>query len=267
MERITGKIPTGSLNHSLTRVRAAVVSWWNGRGSDESQNTSTKRTGSETSDGGRKRRCLHEEPKTEAKQHLGTGEKPLSLQQYRNIKKTIATSMWRRYPKKSVRRHQRLVWRRRLLTSVKEYPDILLRFPELIRAYPELSEYPTTKPYISLAVAKTGKERRRLRQRLTPRQWLKDDRAFCLNYWDHACAACGTSGPLQFDHWIPLAHYPECPGTVPNNMIPLCPTCNGHKHARNPQEWLIWQFGETRGADIQKRIEAYLELAEKRQNT
>jgi hypothetical protein len=79
------------------------------------------------------------------------------------------------------------------------------------------------------------------------------------------CAACGRPPGLWHtiaaDHWIPLIS-PDCPGTVPHNMVPLCHGvggCNNIKNDKPAAKWLAEQFGKRKGKAIQRRIEAFLE--------
>lgn len=56
-------------------------------------------------------------------------------------------------------------------------------------------------------------------------------------YFGFKCAFCGEKSELHADHFIPLAS-DSCPGTIPTNMIPLCPKCNCAKHDSDPVEYL-----------------------------
>lgn len=65
------------------------------------------------------------------------------------------------------------------------------------------------------------------------------------------------------DHWIPLSS-PECPGTVPCNIIPLCHSkaggslcCNNVKGNRDPTVWLEEEFGLKKAKRVIKRINDY----------
>lgn len=97
----------------------------------------------------------------------------------------------------------------------------------------------------------------------TPDMWQR-----ALDYFNGVCPACGRQFVDLFDertahadHWIPLSS-PDCPGTVPTNIIPLCggiDGCNQSKGYKDPIEWLTWKFGKRRAREILKRIEAYFE--------
>lgn len=91
---------------------------------------------------------------------------------------------------------------------------------------------------------------------------------FALDYFNGCCPACGrplrdlfsTHKPAA-DHWIPLSS-PDCPGTTPTNIVPLChgiDGCNNSKSNRNPSEWLVWKFGKRKAREIEARINTYFE--------
>lgn len=98
----------------------------------------------------------------------------------------------------------------------------------------------------------------------TSEQWLQ-----CLDYFNHCCAVCGRQLRDLFgfviphaDHWIPLTN-PDCPGTVAENMVCLCSSCNPSKSNQNPQEWLVEQYGTRKANIILVRIEAYFDWIRK----
>lgn len=102
--------------------------------------------------------------------------------------------------------------------------------------------------------------KRSLPNTLTVDNWLK-----CLEYWHGCCAVCG--GQLRdlfgyvepnIDHWIPL-NSPDCPGTIPTNIICLCESCNKSKGDAPANQWLISRYGKRKANTILKRIEAYFE--------
>lgn len=97
--------------------------------------------------------------------------------------------------------------------------------------------------------------KRNLPANFTARDWKK-----ALEYWHYCCAVCGSQrgfwNPLTADHWIPLSA-PNCPGTVPENIVPLCKSCNSSKHKRNAAEWLIEKFGPRKANKIIKKVDIY----------
>lgn len=111
---------------------------------------------------------------------------------------------------------------------------------------------------------RTTKLRYRARKRSLPDTFTAADWQAALDHFGGCCAVCGRPPGLWHtiaaDHWIPLTA-PDCPGSVPWNIVPLCHGdggCNNSKCDRNPNEWLVERFGERRGAAIQQRIEVWL---------
>ena len=61
------------------------------------------------------------------------------------------------------------------------------------------------------------------------------------------------------DHWIPLTS-PECPGTIPTNVVPLCDGidgCNESKNDSNALEWLTRKYDQRKAQKIFEKIDAY----------
>jgi hypothetical protein len=110
-----------------------------------------------------------------------------------------------------------------------------------------------------------NEQRRLAYERAVPFEWTKKQWMDTLAYFGGCCAACGRPRGLWHtiaaDHWIPVSS-PNCPGTVPHNMIPLCHGvggCNNIKNDKPAGMWLAEQFGKRKGKAIQRRIEAFLE--------
>ena len=116
----------------------------------------------------------------------------------------------------------------------------------------------------------------RARKYGAPFHFSASHESFARQYWQGMCAVCGHPEGLWnyvvMDHWIALKH-PESPGTVPENMLPLCHLkpgapldmhgCNSTKHARDPVVWLIEQLGQRRAMKKRKEIEAFFEAAQR----
>jgi hypothetical protein len=107
--------------------------------------------------------------------------------------------------------------------------------------------------------------RRRARKHSLPDTLTHAEWQNALAYFGNCCAVCGRPRGLWHtiaaDHWIPLAS-PNCPGTVKENMIPLChgiDGCNNSKNDIDPSEWLILKFGKRRAKQILARIQAYFD--------
>lgn len=108
-------------------------------------------------------------------------------------------------------------------------------------------------------------ERRRTRKAALPDYFSVTDWQRCLDYFDHRCAVCkrpiGLWHSLAMDHWIPITD-PNCPGTIPTNIVPLChgqDGCNNSKKDRDPVEWLTQRYANNprKAKRILARIEAY----------
>ncbi len=97
---------------------------------------------------------------------------------------------------------------------------------------------------------------------LTEKDWQ-----VALDYFKGKCAICGRQADEKVlivpDHWIPLSN-PNCPGTTPMNIIPLCNSivkgargCNNLKGNRLPEIWLVEKYGQDEAKSILQRIERY----------
>lgn len=131
--------------------------------------------------------------------------------------------------------------------------------PERVKASNERwrSEHPEMK--------RAAKHRRRARERGLPATFTGEQHLHSLDYFQDVCAYCGKPprpgdryGVLQADHFIPLADA-NCPGTVVENMLPVCQLCNHQKHARDPYKWLLKRFGEAESQLILQRVSAYFD--------
>lgn len=71
-----------------------------------------------------------------------------------------------------------------------------------------------------------------------PKQWSESDWAKAVLKFDGKCAYCGHKpDKLHTDHFIPISS-PECPGTVPWNMVPCCQLCNNRKRTKHPKDFI-----------------------------
>lgn len=107
------------------------------------------------------------------------------------------------------------------------------------------------------------------KRRHVPRKFVESDWYRALEYFDGYCAVCGKPPGLwqvlAMDHWIPVKS-PNCPGSMPTNIVPLCHSrkggvgsCNNLKGNRMPEEWLIERYGKRKARQILARIEAYFD--------
>lgn len=121
------------------------------------------------------------------------------------------------------------------------------------------------------AIVRIHASRRRARQHLLPETFTYAERTFMLQYWGFACAVCGNEQGLfdhmlHDDHWIPLCS-PLCPGTIAENIIPLCGGvlgCNNNKSGKDPHTWLCSRYGRRKGLRIEKAIMTYFAVIRQR---
>lgn len=121
------------------------------------------------------------------------------------------------------------------------------------------SQYRRENPHIK----KASEHRRMARKRNLPDKFTAEDWQRALEYFGGKCAVCGYEPDeirkLVPDHWIPIAS-PDCPGTVPTNIVPLCHGvggCNNEKRDEVPLNWLIGKFGKSYAFMKNSQIEAF----------
>lgn len=137
-----------------------------------------------------------------------------------------------------------------------------------------VSEWGQRNPDRVSATKKRWAERNPLKRRLASQRRLareksvlvkfdSDDWQRAVDYFKGRCAVCGRPPglfhALVMDHWVPITAT-DCPGTVPQNIIPLCGGqngCNNQKSNRPAAAWLRSRFGPRKAAAILKRINAY----------
>lgn len=96
-----------------------------------------------------------------------------------------------------------------------------------------------------------------------PNDFTESDWRHCLDYFGHRCAVCGRPQGLWHSiakaHWIPLMR-DDCPGTIPENIIPLCngrDGCNNSQWGNHPIEWLELHLGKRKANEVIRRVEDY----------
>lgn len=146
------------------------------------------------------------------------------------------------------------------------------RNPERARELQRQSERKNPQKYTAIKVrwqrnnpdkVKATNQKRLAKAKSLPARFTADDWRSCLIWWHGQCAYCGITGnpdnPITADHFIPL-NDPDCPGTVPENLVPACRKCNGSKQDRDPVEWLTERTDEAERLEILGRIAAYFDL-------
>jgi hypothetical protein len=109
-------------------------------------------------------------------------------------------------------------------------------------------------------IGKAASHRREAKKRALPNNFSAGDWKRALEFFGYCCAYCGNQqglwNPMSADHYVPLKSS-ECPGTVAENMIPACHSCNCQKKASDPKVWVLRKFGKRKGQQILTRIAAY----------
>lgn len=97
-----------------------------------------------------------------------------------------------------------------------------------------------------------------------PHTMMRQDERDAKAYFG-GCAVCGYSDgdqrTITLAHWIAITDK-ACPGTVPENMVPLCNGrngCNQKKSNRHPEIWLELEYGYDKAQEILSRIESFLQ--------
>ena len=86
-----------------------------------------------------------------------------------------------------------------------------------------------------------AQQRREARKRnqggsgVTRAQWEE-----VLEDHDHACAYCGSDGPLHMDHVTPISRGGSHDAS---NVVPACQPCNSSKNDRTVEEWIGYGHG------------------------
>lgn len=112
--------------------------------------------------------------------------------------------------------------------------------------------------------------RRHTRKLGLPDTFTETDWQRAVDYFHGCCAICGRQAndlfgthTLSKDHWIAVTDTrPDNPGTVPENILPLChgvDGCNNSKLNKDPIEWVTRQFGNRKAKQILARVEAYFQ--------
>lgn len=115
-----------------------------------------------------------------------------------------------------------------------------------------------------------NEQKRRARNNNLPDTLTDQDWHYALDYFHGCCAVCGRQLNDLFgehiaamDHWIPLTS-DDCPGTTPENIVPLCHGvggCNNSKGAKDPETWLTETYGTRKARQIMARINTYFQSA------
>lgn len=104
-------------------------------------------------------------------------------------------------------------------------------------------------------------QQRRAREKELTVSFTESDWHICLTHFYECCAYCGKQrnfwNVLEMEHFIPITD-PNCPGTVPSNIVPACRSCNSSKNKKDVRKWLAEHFGKRKAKQIERRIIEYL---------
>jgi len=87
--------------------------------------------------------------------------------------------------------------------------------------------------------------KRRAMKELVNENYKKEDEAYTLRLFDHACFNCGCTENLAIDHYRPLSKGNPLTRT---NAIILCKSCNSSKGSKDPEQF----FSEEQTTIIQE---------------
>ena len=104
-----------------------------------------------------------------------------------------------------------------------------------------------------------------------PHTLTGDSVAFTLTYWRYRCAFCDQPFAINhvrhlralrptLDHIIPLKS-DHCPGTVIDNIIPVCSRCNTSKYNHDVYKWLKRKFGNKKAYLKMQELHDYVRIA------
>jgi 5-methylcytosine-specific restriction endonuclease McrA len=93
-----------------------------------------------------------------------------------------------------------------------------------------------------------------------------EDWQICTAYWQLTCAYCEKAAAKEADHFISLK-CPDCPGTVPTNILPTCKACNVSKSDDSADAWLTKKFGAEYAIRKLSQIHDYFDSVEEQQSS
>lgn len=111
------------------------------------------------------------------------------------------------------------------------------------------------------SIDRKSQSNRNAKKKGLPNTLTQSEIEFALEYFNYKCAYCGTNleNGFHLDHFIPLKNE-NCPGTIAQNILPVCAHCNHTKHASDPQIWLIRKFGNSIALEILEKLKLYFEV-------
>jgi 5-methylcytosine-specific restriction endonuclease McrA len=89
--------------------------------------------------------------------------------------------------------------------------------------------------------------------------FTREDWRIALEAFDHRCAYCGSAGPLEREHFIPLGPGWNRHGYhTADNIVPACAACNGRKGSHRPMWWHPKTEAICGGFDGYRRVVEFL---------
>jgi hypothetical protein len=131
----------------------------------------------------------------------------------------------------------------------KAYEAAMEKIKKRIKEYQE-SHREQTRAYIRKCKILRSKILKEVPCTLTPDDWLE-----ALEYFNYACAYCGSRDRLTMDHIVPITKHGH---HAPYNVIPACFHCNSSKNDSLLENWYPEQiyFSERCFSRIQEFVES-----------
>lgn len=109
-------------------------------------------------------------------------------------------------------------------------------------------------------IARKVTANRNAKKKGLPNTLTQEEIEFSIIFFDNKCAYCKSNleNGFHLDHFIPLKNE-NCPGTIAQNILPVCPKCNQRKNAQEPVSWLNREFGTVIAMKIIDKLKAYSE--------
>jgi len=125
--------------------------------------------------------------------------------------------------------------REKLRGYFKELARLRRKNPEKVKMYSEASRR-WSKKHPDKNRIKSHKYN--TRKHTLPFEFTEDDYIDTMVMFNHECGFCGGGGKLTLEHVVPLSRKDvENPGTVRENIMPLCKSCNSSKNKKLLDEY------------------------------
>lgn len=104
----------------------------------------------------------------------------------------------------------------------------------------------------------------RARRANLPATLTIEDWGRAVAHWQGRCAYCDKQEGLlkrtrlTSEHFVPLS-LPDSPGSTPDNIIPVCHSCNERRRRQDVRKWLTKTFGTAHADRMLAKIAAYFD--------